>query len=39
MKDIEKNITSEDITDIKLTDAQYHWGAGYGKKECMYGRL
>lgn len=29
MKDIEKNITAEDITDIRLTDAQYHWGAGY----------
>lgn len=31
MRDIEKGIEAEDITDIRLTDAEYHWDAGYNE--------
>lgn len=29
MKDIEKSVVADDITEIRLLDAQYHWNAGY----------
>lgn len=31
VKDIEKGIVSDDITDIRLTDAEYHWDSGYNE--------
>ena len=29
MKDIEKSVVADDITEIRLLDAQCHWNAGY----------
>lgn len=31
MMDIEKGILADDITDIRLTGAEYHWDAGYNE--------
>ena len=29
MKDIEKSVVADDVTEIRLLDAQCHWNAGY----------
>lgn len=31
MKDIEKGIMAENITEIRMTDAEYNWSAGYNE--------